>query len=248
MANLIYQLKQAVNSGLRRFGYRIEKLVDVDGASIDTFALAIAALGPTRPDFFFVQVGAHNGKDDDPIRPYVLRHHWRGVLVEPHPAMFAELRANYAAEPQLRFENAAVGDADGTAVLHVPRKASGAQSVNLASFDRDVLARRVGASTPIDAITVPSLTINSLLAKHGVGDIALLQIDTEGYDFEILKRFDFATRKPSLIRYEHINLSRADREASLEFLRGHGYSLARDQIDTIALRLPGLDPTASAAS
>lgn len=36
-----------------------------------------------RPDFFFVQIGANDGRLDDPLRDSILRHNWRGVLVEP---------------------------------------------------------------------------------------------------------------------------------------------------------------------
>ena len=65
------------------------------------------------PDFFFVQIGAHDGIRDDPIRKYIVKSHWRGLLVEPVPHIFRKLVENYRDETQLIFENVAVAAHDG---------------------------------------------------------------------------------------------------------------------------------------
>ena len=46
------------------------------------------------------------------------------------------------------------------------------------------------------AETVKSITFDTLLRRHGVSRLDLLQIDAEGYDFEILKRIDFRAFDP----------------------------------------------------
>jgi hypothetical protein len=61
-----------------------------------------------RPGFFFIQIGAADGRIGDPIHHLVERHRWRGILVEPLPHMFAALRATYRHRPDLVLENVAI--------------------------------------------------------------------------------------------------------------------------------------------
>ena len=53
----------------------------------------------------------------------------------------------------------------------------------------------------------------ALLAKHGVSRVDLLQIDTEGYDFEIIRMFDHAGVRPAVVRFEHLYLSGKERSS-----------------------------------
>ena len=43
----------------------------------------VAHHGRPHSEFFFVQIGAFDGRVADPLYQLVHRHHWRGVLVEP---------------------------------------------------------------------------------------------------------------------------------------------------------------------
>jgi FkbM family methyltransferase len=163
----------------------------------------------------------------------VTRYHWKGILVEPQADVFRELIENYRGEPQLAFERAAIAEEDGTARMYVPRTADRGGSV-LATFDRDVLVRRVGRHAAIDTLTVPTLSIRTLLRKHGVNVVDLLQIDAEGFDSEIIRMYDFSVAKPRIIRFEHINLSLCQRRESARRLRDLGYRMAKSSIDTVA--------------
>ena len=233
MKSVRFLTKLALNRLVGRFGYKIEKAVNLGDAAIDVFDLAVRCVMARTTDFFFIQIGAHNGSDDDPIREYVTRYHWKGILVEPQPAVFRELVANYHQEPQLVFEHAAVAEKDGTAEMYVPHAEAGAGSL-LATFDREVLLRRVGWHTPIATISVPTLSITTLLRKHRVTRVDLLQVDAEGFDCEIIKMFDYSIAKPRLIRFEHINLSMYQRQECIQRLRDLGYRIAKDSIDTVA--------------
>jgi hypothetical protein len=48
--------------------------------------------------------------------------------------------------------------------------------------------------------------------------------------------FDSTGLKPSVIRFEHLNLSRQERQDCFAFLGARGYRMFRDDIDTIAYR------------
>jgi FkbM family methyltransferase len=233
MKSVAFLAKHAVNGLIGRWGYKIEKTVDVGDAAIDVFDLAVRQVMSETKDFFFVQIGAHNGSNDDPIRKYVTRYHWKGILVEPQEAAFRALIENYRDEPQLAFERAAIAEEDGAAQMYMPRGDERVGSV-LATFDRDVLVRRVGRHAAIETFTVPTLSIRTLLRKHGIAVVDLLQIDAEGFDAQIIRMYDFAIAKPRIIRFEHINLSLRQRQESVRRLRDLGYRMAKSSIDTVA--------------
>jgi FkbM family methyltransferase len=234
MGTLGYRAKSLIQRIAHRFGYRIES---IKGAvlPIDVFDLAISRVAASQ-DFFFIQVGANDGVTDDPIRKYVTKYHWRGVLVEPQPEPFARLVENYKSEPQLAFENAAVAAEDGTAILYTvkPTARAGAGPL-LASFNRRVVSKRI-RSCDIEESVISTVSVPTLLARHGVRDVDLLQVDAEGFDFEIIKLFDSAACLPKIIHYENLLLSSADRDTCIRFLAKRDYRTMSTGINTLALR------------
>lgn len=247
MLNVKRKLQNVASS----FGYKISKLHPAqEYPLIDLLALVMQDRMRQNPEPFFVQIGAHDGKSADPINAMVKQHHWQGLLVEPQPSAFERLQQTYASEPQLQFENAAIGKQDGTATLYRVRE----QGTNfpywyyqIASLDRqkvvDVLAHWKQTSDDpipddfeslIEALPIPAFSVQSLLAKHQVQAIDLLVVDTMGYDYEILKLFPFELLKPAVIHFEHNHLSSDDQMECLHFLIKQGYSLAKVAVDTIA--------------
>jgi FkbM family methyltransferase len=226
-------LKSLVNKLASRHGFRVERIVDLGEYELDIFGLLIELIGPRDPGFFFMQVGANDGQTGDPIRKLIERYHWRGVLIEPLPEAFARLAENYRGESQLILENAAVGAVDGTAQLWTVAGSSGI----LATFDRSSLRARVGGSARIVPVDVRVRSLRSIVEQHAINRIDLLQIDTEGFDYEIIKQaLGGSLPRPRLIRYEHLHLSPKDRRACLDFLGSQGYRMVRHDIDTIAYR------------
>jgi hypothetical protein len=90
----------------------------------------------------------------------------------------------------------------------------------------------------LKTITVPALTLESLLAKHRVERVNLLQIDTEGFDFEIIKMIDFQRMKPEIIHYENNFLNRRQKSECSRILGEQNYALLNLGIDTIAYLQP----------
>ncbi len=86
----------------------------------------------------------------------------------------------------------------------------------------------------VKSITVPALTLESLLKKHQVERVNLLQIDTEGFDFEIIKMIDFRRMKPDIIHYENNFLNRRQKSECSRILSEQNYSLLNLGIDTVA--------------
>jgi hypothetical protein len=59
-------------------------------------------------------------------------------------------------------------------------------------------------------------------------------IDTEGYDFDIIKTIPFELIKPGFIVYEHSHFDETIKNECADFLVKLGYSLTKTESDTIA--------------
>ena len=77
------------------------------------------------------------------------------------------------------------------------------------------------------------------MIENGITRVDLLQIDTEGYDYEVLKTFPFDLGLPVVVCFEHCHLSEGDRAAALSLLVSHGYSVERWGKDFVCIRRTG---------
>ena len=233
---LLNRLKKKINRVLRSYGYRLERIVDYGENRLDAFGLAVNSLSPRDPGFFFIQVGAHDGRQGDPLFRFVERHRWRGLLLEPQPEIFKLLARNYGDQTQLILENAAIADRDGTLSMYTAPGRTLRATTDLGS-----LVPHVKDKTAIHEFKTPGVTFQTLMARHDIGRVDLLMIDTEGFDYQVVRLALDAGLRPALIRYEHLHLSTADRQACAALLARQGYALLRDGPDTIAMNRAALD-------
>ena len=180
--------------------------------------------------FFVVQIGSFDGEVNDPITHLIRKYHWHGLLVEPQISAFKRLVNNYADQPQLRFENAAIDTKNGSRRMYV----STTGDTELASFDRNNMLRNAQSARDIAIHDAATITLSSLLKRHKVSRVDLLQIDAEGFDAQIIRSIDFEQFKPPIIRYEHYNLIERERSDCIRFLGNQGYQFLLEDIDTIA--------------
>jgi len=206
----------------------------------------------SRKRLFVLQIGAMDGVSFDPVNAAILRHHCRGLLVEPQPEFAEILRRNYAAEPDITIEDCAIAEHDGTATLHripaahIIEGRAPAWLGGIASLYTDrnaiggvrcheIAARVIFAHR--DSIEVPCLTLASLLKRHAVAEIDILVIDAEGGDWMILRQLDFARYRPSVILFEFMNLPNQERAEAIDRLVAEGYRpyLSGDKNNVLAV-------------
>ncbi|MEO6741103.1 MAG: FkbM family methyltransferase [Chthoniobacteraceae bacterium] len=234
---------------LLHFGYELRKAHPETYPGIETIdvlELAVHDLMVRRGrSLTFVQIGANDGLIGDPIRRFILEFGWKGVLVEPQPEVFERLRNNYAGSNQLQFERCAIAATNGSAKFYTAREpgAVNGGADTFASFDRRRLesyARMRNAT--VEELSVPTMTPAHLLEKYAINGFDLLQIDAEGYDFELIKLFDLGPNGPALIHFESGNLKPSTQEECYRYLCGRGYRVLTLRGDTLASRIPpGLD-------
>jgi len=191
--------------------------------------------------FFFIQVGANDGRRDDPVHELIKSHGLHGLLVEPLPYFFEALQRHYADCAGLAFEQVAIArDASETTIYHLPHTGDTPDWAHgLASMDRGRLEAELAKhqwDSAIESTTVPAMTFGALREKHGIKDLNLLLIDTEGYDYEILSMAMESGLRPRIIQYEFLHLSPDDRIRAKRLLIASGYGVIDLEIDTLAIR------------
>lgn len=191
-------------------------------------------------DFFFVQIGAFDGRMVDPIYGWVQAHRWRGLLIEPQPRYFSELVENYKGVDGLEFRQVAVGTRRETRTLYTVADEPGVPewAGMLASFDRETLLSHRQFLSEIDALlrcgAVECVGLNDLLAEAKADHVDLLQIDVEGYDHELIRILDLERFAPSIVRFEHVHLTHDQHDACIDKLVAHGYRVCLEEHDTLA--------------
>jgi len=205
-----------------------------------------------KNNLFFVQIGANDGMINDPFYKFIRRDKWHGLLIEPQRKVFEELKNNYSKYKRLIFENVAITDKDEVKKLYKisfsdSRRATGISSFLLNDLQKiidtgyaEIIAKEENIILPtnkekwITTEDVQCLNLKSLLVKYKITKVDLLAIDTEGYDYEIIKTIPFNTLKPQVIIYEHTHFNESVKIECSNFLSNLGYKLKATTSDTIA--------------
>lgn len=206
-----------------------------------------------RP-FYFLQIGGNDGFANDPIFRFVKRYGWKGIITEPQQDVFeSRLKKTYRFEKNVILENLAIAEKTGLRKLYKIGISDSRWATGLASFNRHVIEQqvrgeRVQSRAKREGVTIPEniddwivyeevdcITIQDILLKHHFEKLDLLQIDTEGYDFEIIRHIDFDKLKPTIISFEHSHFSKEELELCESLLSNNGYSTEQFGDDTIAI-------------
>lgn len=234
-------MKQSLKQLLRRFGYHIEgtrytprhlyrsecvRKLQFD----DVVCRYMFEHGPVCN---FIQVGAYDGVSTDPLRRYIDRCNWRGIMLEPQPGPAAHLRELYKDNTGIVILEAAVDVERTTRALYtvesgaLPKWAGG-----MASFDREQIVRKdyliPGIEKFIRELRVECIAFSDVIKLLPPGNqLDLLQIDAEGADGRILSLFPFDRVKPAIIHWEIKNMTKDQQETALDLLCGQGYLISR---------------------
>ena len=226
-------MRKLVNRALEKLSFRISRTTEMH--PLDTIIRR-----KLHPDFFFIQVGANDGKQFDPIRDYVRYYQWKGILLEPVADYYAELQKNYADCPNLKLINAAIAEHEGTATIYRvdPKVNTPKWQQGIASLHKEHHLLSGTMSETMIAESVPCLPLMSLLNDHQITSLDLLQIDAEGCDLAIINSLDFSRIKPEILHFEHRLGDKVHTQKDFAEVMGmlvaRGYSLFVNQTDCLA--------------
>jgi len=220
--------------------------------------------------FYFIQLGANDGKGADPLHDFIIDFKPSGILVEPQVDVFRELKNTYKKLNTLIFANIAIYKEDGEqefytikesfrSTLNIYSKINRSRKISSSPTQKSIKCNATGIGSfskehvvsylrkvmgsifnekkiddYIETTYIRALSFETFIKTYNINHFDLLQIDIEGYDYEIIKMLDFKRFKPAIINYEHKNLTLRDRNECERFLKEMGYNLFKHGGDTCA--------------
>ncbi len=175
-----------------------------------------------------VQIGSNDGITGDPIYDLVKKNNkFRALLVEPIPYLYEKLKRNYGNDSRFLFENVAVNDGTQQIFYSVREEAKidlrdlPFYYDQLGSFNKEnILKHLYGVLEPyIEEVLLTGVTLEELFKRNQIEEIALLHIDTEGYDWKILSQLNLNNIKPEIILIEHKHLDKVEKVSLINFLK-----------------------------
>jgi len=253
-------IKKNIKKFINLLGYDIVKTPRIERCFGSKVCLRVEELNTFRKllpfskyflqskDFFFVQIGANDGVMYDQIFQIVMKYDLPGILLEPIDDYYQKLKENYQNNSNVVIVRKALHPTQKKAIIYRLKKDHPFHEAynGIASFNLNHLLKwKDPRKTPqkwlipniddyIILEEVECITFDTLLLDYGVKKIDLLQIDTEGFDFEILKMINFNRIKPSIVRYEVEHLKKEDFIKSIKLLKMNQYKFIDQGVDIIA--------------
>jgi FkbM family methyltransferase len=189
-----------------------------------------------------VIIGAHDFISFDFLSDIVKRNNSKLILFEPRDSSFNSLKKNisnlnlsnckpyqFCVHPSLK--EITIYSVKTESLCKYPTWAEG-----IASISKDHLLKHV-TEEDIEEIKTKCISPDNWHSVLGIGKINFLQIDTEGFDFEILKSVNIPYHNPSVIKVEVANLKELEKIDLVCYLFSFGYDCIFNGEDVIAFKL-----------
>jgi len=152
----------------------------------------------------FIQIGTNNGSDEFNIMIKKSKPS-KVILVEPNKSLNNVIYRNYSGVENVFLENVAITNSNkGEVELVIPSNIYNGHSKNGIRYGDAgfSLLPMDDWGDEFESIKADSMTFNELCEKYNINHVNFLQIDTEGYDSEIIKSIDFNKVDIDMIKYE----------------------------------------------
>lgn len=252
-------MKKLVKSLARQLGHKKVKKPREQGRFASAFQNAFLGLLSCHDKLRVVQVGANDGRLNDPIFDLMQAFAQRteALLIEPQSGLIPYLRENYAFHPHCQIYNGAIGPAGELRLFSIDprvwpklkapqdptwpayRAPSGVTSTNRAIVQAWLtknLADRQLIDQAILETSVPSTPLLPLLERMNFPTrIDVLQIDTEGFDDQVIAHCAIETTKPRIIHFEATHLGAGRYQDLSTRLEAAGYVLSKQGHNSLAV-------------
>lgn len=204
------------------------------------FERTFESIFPKDKKIKFIQIGGNDGISFDNLYPKVIKRKSGGIILEPSPKYFEKLKANYEKFKSIHLLQKAIFEKRGKLELFELNekglKNHPSWAAGIGSIDLNNLLNLNVKLEEIDKVEVEGITFTDLLDSYpDFSDIDYLQIDTEGYDFQILKTIDFHVFKVKVIKFEFEVLPIDDQERAISMFESN-FFMFRDELDLVCIR------------
>jgi FkbM family methyltransferase len=192
-------------------------------------------------DLVFVEIGAYDGVQNDPVHSFVKTYRWVGVVVEPNPKAFAALKENYRGQPGISLENVAISNSLGERMFYyLPSEYSEPNWLQqIGTFERHAIELNLAALPEllpkVQTKMVKTITLAELVRRNRVPRIDLLIVDAEGMEWEIISQISELASIPKYILFEWTCLAQEALAKLVTFLRNQHYEMYSCGPDALAV-------------
>lgn len=194
----------------------------------------------------FLQIGANDGKRFDPFFEFVSVNHTKleGVVLEPIRDYYHELQYNYSNYKNVVLVNKAIHNDLKEAIIYrldkekehlVPEFAKGIASLYPEHHKKTKIQSEFIKEELVSCISLPKL-----IQDYNLQNLDVMIIDTEGYDYHIVKAIDFNQIQPKIIHFEHglktQTMSLKQFNYIKEVLEDNNYQLLLESADVTAYK------------
>jgi FkbM family methyltransferase len=225
------QIRYRLGQFVERFGYELRPAWKTPAGSLHPLRIATELLLAQQQGALglLVQVGVFDGVTDDPLAPKLFQLSRSIVLVEPQPSCVDILQRRHGSDGRVTIVAAALAEQEGTLTLWAESDTSQRASLKKAHVEK--FAR---GKAPV-AHRVKCITPAQLYETLGFKTPDLLQVDTEGMDWAIVKGLLAAGCLPRVLNFENFHLTQSDRLESRRVLSAYNYSFIEYGLDTCAV-------------
>ena len=163
--------------------------------------------------FDLVIVGAHNGLG---LEELILDQKNKVLLIEPVNYNFQLLKNRFKNMNNIIFENVGLSDEKKQIKFYYVKESSVKKlgkewASGIGSFKKKHLLdhhrkRFQIIENDIEEVDIEIVVFNDLIEKYNISEIEYLFIDTEGYDYQIIKSIDFNKIKINKVKFEYKHL------------------------------------------
>lgn len=241
----MHKIKKKIRNFIKHFllirGFRLQHVNYIDFLNMLLYKI-IQKQGHVK----YIQIGANDGIRFDPVFEF-LRYNaskTNGLVVEPVEDYYNALVRNYSRFKKIITVHKAIHNTEKQLNIYrvskkhetlVPEFALGIASFNPQHHKKTGIPEAYISSEKVNCIS-----FQELLNTYEFWDANVLIIDTEGYDYEILKEIDFKHFKPFVIHFEHglktHTMSVEQFNEITRLLSANNYQLFIDESDVTAYR------------
>ena len=219
--------------------WKIKGLIEtlINSPKFNRFILNSFLTKIAKENCFFIEIGANDGVEGDPLYKFVKKYQLSGIYVEPQKKVFDKLVNNLKEFKNVHFENIAVSKEEGKIDLFIPK---GTEKINdnitslMASTSIDKGNLRYFGSYEVEQVN--SKPFSYLVDKYNLHEKfnLFLLIDIEGNEKELIESIDFSICKPKYIFFEHVHMTYDSHLNLNNFLTNLGYRIYFSKNDTMA--------------
>jgi FkbM family methyltransferase len=193
--------------------------------------------------FSFIQIGANDGVSHDFLYEFISKKKKiKGLVIEPIKEYFEILKKNYEQYPEVTPVNIAIHSELKKVVLYklasgnkkfAPDWATGIASI----YPHIHINANIETDLMEEEIVIADTFMNLYNTYHDfISNVDFIQIDVEGYDWQVLKMIDLNVLNPTIIKYEHKLLSKREFITSYRHLQKRKYKIFHEGSDIIAIK------------